>query len=602
MLTMKSKAKFLILFLFVALQGVAQKPNIVFILADDWGWTDWQMNGAPQGSTFYETPNLNSLAKQGMYFNQAYVHPLCSPTRAALLTGKYPGARLKMHVAITGSSVPNPSLPASCNSQSPTCYPSSINNLPLSEITLAEELKKAGYSTHHFGKWHLGDGQFDPNKQGFDTQFAVGGAGPGSGGYFAPYAGIKDIPQGPNGEYLTERLTNEVCAKIEQEKNRPFFIYLAHYNVHSPYEAKPDLVTKYKQKAANQSATARHRHPEMGAMVESLDASIGKINACLEQLGLDKNTILVVMGDNGGVAWTNDKNRPTVPVTSNFPLRSGKSSFYEGGVRVPLIVKYPTIVPTAVTQQLPVHIIDFYPTLLELAGTKASPEKDVIDGKSIVPLLKNTVTATDQVWKNRPLFCHFPRAAQVGAPVGGSFIRQGDFKLYRYYGFFPDGRDKYELYNLATDISETRDLAGSNAELVGTLTNKLNTWLKDTKALVPRLNPAFNPSSITQQARLDGSKVVDGVSNTHENGNLVDYFVYPNPGNEIVSVDLEAVKSSEVEINITDLSGKVVKQTKFESAPRSAQIPINGISDGQYLIQIKAKNYPVVVKKITINR
>jgi arylsulfatase A len=195
------------------ISATEKKPNIVFILADDWGWTDWQMNGDKSGSTFYETPNLNKLASEGVCFSQAYATPLSSPSRAALLTGKYPGARLHMHQAITGASKANPILPESARPNLKTCFPESKSHLALEEITIAEELQKAGYTTAQFGKWHLGNEPFFPIHQGFDSQFAVGGAGPGPS-YFAPYSRLSDIAQGLKGEYITERLTDEVCATV----------------------------------------------------------------------------------------------------------------------------------------------------------------------------------------------------------------------------------------------------------------------------------------------------------------------------------------------------------------------------------------------------
>lgn len=476
---------FIMSFITCTISFSQQKPNIVFILADDWGWTDWQMNGDANGSTFYETPHIDKLAQQGMYFEQAYAHPLCSPSRAALLTGKYPGARVHMHQAITGSSVAEPVVTAKAGVNLKTCFPQSRNHLPLDEITIAEELKRAGYKTFQFGKWHLGNSKYDPVKQGFDEQFAVGGAGPGSGGYFAPYSGLTDIPQGPDGEYIAERLTNEVCKKIEQMKDERFFIYFAHYNVHSPYEGKADLVSKYDAKS-KADPTNKQRHPTMGAMVESLDMSVGKVMAKLDELGLSENTILVLMGDNGGVHWANDKNAKyiDIPVTSNAPLRAGKSCFYEGGVRVPLLVKYTGHITAGSKQNTPVHLVDFYPTFLELAGINASPTKDIMDGESITPLLFNTGNIVE-----RPIFCHFPRTSQVGADVGGSYVRMGDYKLCRMYGLKNDASDAYELYNIRLDESESKDSAQYLTEIRDSLTQILNKWLIDTKALIPHPNP-----------------------------------------------------------------------------------------------------------------
>ena len=469
-----------------------KKPNIIFILADDWGWTDWQMNGDKFGSTFYETPNLNKLASQGVYFSQAYATPLSSPSRAALLTGKYPGARLHMHQAITGASKPNPILPESARPNLKTCFPESSSHLALEEITIAEELQKAGYTNSQFGKWHLGNEPFFPKHQGFDSQFAVGGAGPGPS-YFAPFARLSDIAQGYKDEYITERLTDEVCNRLEQVKNKSFFIYLAHFNVHSPYQAKADLVAKY---TAKSNPNNPHHHPVMAAMIESLDASVGKVMDKLTELGLDKNTLVIVMGDNGGVHWNNDKSPKykDMPVTSNQPLRAGKCCFYEGGVRVPLIIRFPKMIKTGRVENTPVHLVDFYPTLLQLAKTKASKEKDVLDGLSILPLL----SGKGKIPK-RPIFCHFPRAAQIGAEVGGSSIRLGNYKLYRLYGANADATDSYELYNLANDIGETKDVSNELPEICKKMKAELNSWLINTKALIPHKNPAWDINSVKKQ-------------------------------------------------------------------------------------------------------
>lgn len=472
-----------VLFIICTSLFAESKPNIVFILADDWGWTDWQMNGAEYGSTFYETPNLDQLANEGVYFQQAYAHPLCSPTRAALLTGKYPGARIHMHQAITGQSVREPILPDNVPQNQKTIFPQSRNHLPLHEITLAEELKKSGYVTCQFGKWHLGDSAFFPTKQGFDSQFAVGGAGPGRGGYFAPYNGLSDIEQGPEGEYIADRLTDEVCLKLEELKDTLFFIYLAHYNVHSPYQAKDELVEKYK---AKMNTNNKHKHPVMAAMIESLDSSVGKIKDKLDSLGLTKNTIFIVMGDNGGVHWANDKSTKT-NITSNLPLRAGKGCFYEGGVRVPLLIQYPQITEPGGIVDVPVHVVDFYPTLLSLTKTSVSAEKDFVDGVDITKLIDGNLADFQ-----RPIFCHFPRKKQIGADVGGSYVRSGDYKLYCLYGLNDDATDGFELYNLKTDLSEAFDSAAFLPDLKDSLANILENWLFETGALIPLKNPIWH--------------------------------------------------------------------------------------------------------------
>lgn len=475
-----------LLFGAVAVQSADySQPNIIFILADDWGWTDWQMNGSKYGSDLYETPCLNAMARQGLVFTQAYATPLSSPSRTALLTGKYPAARLHMHQAITGASVSNPVVPAEEKPARKTCFPQSLNHLPLEEITIAEELKRAGYKTFHFGKWHLGGKEYYPKQQGFDEQFAVGGAAPGPGGYFAPYRGMENVTALREGEYITERLTDEVCKTISSRKDKAFFIYMAHYNVHSPYQGRPDLVEKYRKKIKDTNPI-RHTHPVMAAMVESLDASVGKVLDRVKEEGLEDNTIVIVMGDNGGVNWAGDRANPNLKVTSNTPLRGGKCCFYEGGVRVPLIIWAPSYVKGHREEDTPVHLVDFYPTLVEIAGGKVSDGKDVYDGVSILPLLENFGMP------QRPIYCHFPRTAQIDVPVGGSSVRYGDYKLYRLYGFNEDGTDAYELYNLKEDLSETDNLISEQKDIALNMKTMLDEWLKETKALMPHPNPKYD--------------------------------------------------------------------------------------------------------------
>ena len=458
------------------------KPNIVLILADDWGWTDWEGGG----SKFYETPYINQLASEGMQFTQAYAHPLCSPSRAALMTGKYPGARFGMFQAITGKSVLNPTVPEECNESMPVCWPTTRNHMPLEEITIAEELRAAGYLTLHFGKWHMGNRNFYPVKQGFDNQFAVGGAGPGRGGYFAPYEGLDNIEQGPDGEYIAERLTSEVCKALEEHKDTNFFIYLSHYNVHAPYQAKKDLQAYYQEKA-DKNPNNKQRHPAMGAMIHSLDSSVGQINEKIKFLGLEDNTIVILVGDNGGIHWKNDKYLKDIPVTSNYPLRSGKACFYEGGIRVPCMVKFPKHIQKGTKSKTPVHLIDFYPTLLDFAHVKPSAEKGIIDGKSIKPILLNQGEMED-----RPIFCHFPRKKQMELPSGGSYVRSGDYKLCLFYNYNGDGKRTTELFNIKYDIGEKADSSAFLTEIHDSLQVVLNNWLAETGALIPKPNPNYH--------------------------------------------------------------------------------------------------------------
>ena len=307
---------------------------------------------------------------------------------------------------------------------------------------------------------------------------------------------------------------------MENNLSKPFFIYMAHFNVHSPYQGRTDYVNYYKDKIANDPDN-KHRHPVMAAMVQSLDESIGKIMDKIDQLGIANNTILILMGDNGGVHWNNDNAYPSVNVTSNAPLRTGKSCFYEGGVRVPCLVKYTGKIAAGSTQNTPIHLIDFYPTLLEYAGTTPSAQKDVVDGVSIKSLLENTGAIAE-----RPIFCHFPRRKQVGAPCGGSSVRKGDYKLYRFYDYLGDGVIKTELYNIANDISENNDIFGTQTAIENELNNLLDNWLTETGALIPQSNPNYTggggtptttaPTEVVTETNSSTSIVISWVDNSDD--------------------------------------------------------------------------------------
>ncbi|MFC1736848.1 sulfatase-like hydrolase/transferase, partial [Candidatus Hydrogenedentota bacterium] len=358
----------------------AKKPNIVFLLIDDMGW----MDSEPYGSKFYETPGVNRMAREGMLFTDAYAQPLCSPTRAAIMTGKYP-SRLYLHQAITKNSKENPVAHTKTAPNRRMAWPESRNHLPVEERTIAEEMKDLGYKTWFLGKWHLGYAEkYYPKNQGFDKSIAVGGAGP-AGGYFSPHK-IPEIENGPDGEYICERLTDEACKLLEEGKKgkEPFFLYLAHFNVHNPYQAKPDLIEKFEK---TMDPTQHQRNPIMAAMLYAMDQSVTRILEKIDELDLAKDTVVVFVSDNGGCHWDMaDKKYRHVPITANLPLRGGKCSFWEGGVRVPMIIKWPGKIEPGSKSSTPVHSIDFYPTLLEIAGGKPSKDK-ILDGESILPVL-----------------------------------------------------------------------------------------------------------------------------------------------------------------------------------------------------------------------
>jgi len=442
-------------------------PNFVFFLIDDMGWKDLGC----YGSSFYETPNIDKLASEGMRFTEAYAAcPVCSPTRASIVTGKYP-ARLGITQWIGGSNEPIEYL----------------HHMPLDEVTIAEALKKAGYATGFVGKWHLGDKAYYPQHQGFDINIGgdYSGAPPT---YFWPYKkknrALEEMPPGgEEGEYLTDRLTDESLKFLEANKDRPFLLYLSHYAVHTPIESKPELTDKYKAKAEKlppidgpKFVTVYGRYktrqvqddPPFAGMVQSVDESVGRVMKKLEELGVANNTVVIFMSDNGGLSTV-----PREAPTCNLPLRAGKGWLYEGGIREPMIIKWPGVVKPGRVCSEPVTSTDFYPTMLQMAGLPLMPEQH-IDGVSLMPLLKNKGRLN-----RRAIYWHYPHYHGSGNKPSAA-VRAGDYKLIEWYE-----DNSIELYNLKNDIGEKDDLAAKMPEKAAELRSLLHQWLKQTKATVP---------------------------------------------------------------------------------------------------------------------
>jgi arylsulfatase A len=439
------------------------KPNFVFILADDLGWSDV----ACYGSTFYKTPNIDRLASEGMRFTDAYTSgPVCSPTRASIMTGKYP-ARLHLTDWLPGRQD---------RASQKLLRPEIEHHLPLEEATLAEALKKAGYVSASIGKWHLGGPGFLPQDQGFDLN--VAGDATGSPiSYFAPFRnGLHVMPgleQAADGEYLTDRLTTEAEKFIEANRDRPFFLYLAHYAVHTPLKAKQEMIDKF----LAQHPTGPQTNAIYAAMIESVDDSVGRIVKKLEDLNLADRTVIFFTSDNGGLAT---KEGPNTPSTSNAPLRDGKGYLYEGGIRVPLIVRWPGSIRPGVAEHTPVSSIDFYPTILAMAGLITN---NPVDGVNILPVLKQQ----GPLGRDR-LYWHYPHYSnQGGKPCGA--VREGDLKLVQ---FFEDGR--LELYNLRDDISEIHNLASTLPATAAALRTKLKAWRTAQDAQMMEPNPDYDGS------------------------------------------------------------------------------------------------------------
>jgi arylsulfatase A-like enzyme len=444
-----------------------EPPNVVFLFVDDLGWTDLGC----YGSSFYETPAIDGLAAEGVRFTQAYAAaPVCSPTRASVLAGKAP-ARLRNTDYFVGRR-PGPLLPADYDPQ-----------LALEEETLAERMRDGGYRTGFFGKWHLGGEGFGPLEQGFERNVAGWRAGSPAGGYFAPWTNPA-LENGPDGEYLPERLTADALAFMEEVREEPFLLYLSYYNVHTPLQAKPERVEHYREKkralgVAEEDLWGQERrrkvrlvqeHAVYAAMVEAVDRSVAAILARLEELELADETIVMLFSDNGGLSTS--EGHPT----SNLPLRAGKGWLYEGGIREPLIVRGPGI-RRGVTDHTPVISNDLAPTLLELCGLPAAPRQH-LDGMSLAGLLREGTALA-----NRPLHWHYPHYGnQGGAPSGA--IRVGDLKLIEWY---EDGR--LELFDLARDPGEQRDLARAQPAQAAALAARLQGWREGVGALMPRPNP-----------------------------------------------------------------------------------------------------------------
>ena len=501
--------------------GDEKKPNVILFLVDDLGWMDVGYNG----SSFYETPNIDRFSKEGTRFNQAYAAcHVCSPTRGSILTGQYP-ARTGLTDWLPGrKDFPFQKL------QNVT----SIQHLPYAATTLPEALLKNGYRTAIFGKWHLGEDSASTKRQGFQVHVPDWGKGWPNGTYFSPY-NMKGLEGGKEGEYLTDRLTDEALKYIEDNKDAPFFMYLAHFAVHDPIQGRPDLVKKYEKKLAGMKA---HKGPafileanpdtldqlsadqlnallddtaykgysllpnrsvkikqfqdnvEFAAMVESMDESLGRVLSKLKELGIDDNTIVIFFSDNGGMSAANfgrpDRVIPDTKLdkafsTSNAPLRGAKGWLYEGGIREPMIIKWPHVTQPGTYSNVPVISTDFYPTILDMLQLPLQP-KDHVDGVSLVPLLKG-----ESKLNREALYWYFPHYSNHGLQSPGDAIRFGDYKLLEYFE-----NNVVQLFDLKSDPGEQHDLSKAKPDMVIKLKNMLQTWRKNVGARQMPANPDFH--------------------------------------------------------------------------------------------------------------
>ncbi len=461
--------------------------NVVFILMDDMGWRDLSC----YGSDFYETPNIDRLARESMTFTNAYAScPVCSPTRASVMTGKYP-ARLGITDWIDNSK------PAG-HTRGRVIDAPYKKELSYDDLTIAQAFKAAGYRTWHVGKWHLGgDERHWPLQHGFDVNFGGCHMGMPWHGYYAPWK-IPTLSESTDGTYLTDRLTDEAVKLISESDGTPFFMYFAHYAVHTPIQAKKEYVPYFEDKARRllrdkvnpliqgevfpcehkktQRVTRRviQSDAAYAAMIRSVDESVGRVVAALKEKGVYEDTVIVFTSDNGGLSTAEGS------PTTNAPLAEGKGWMYDGGVREPLIFRAPGATRPGSVCEEPTTTPDFYPTLLQLCGLSLRPQQHM-DGVSILPLLR------EEPFARGPLFWHYPHYGNQGGTPGCS-VREGDYKLIQ---FFEDGH--IELYNLREDISETCDLAQARPDIAARLLARLQAWQNDVCAVFPERNDGYQP-------------------------------------------------------------------------------------------------------------
>ena len=459
-------------------EGTSRKPNILFILADDLGYHDLSI----MGSQFYETPNIDRIGQEGMIFTEGYAGcQVCSPSRASIMSGQFPG-RHGITDWIGARSGEKWREHKRYNKLLPAEY---VHHLPHAFTTLPEALKEAGYLTFFAGKWHLGREGSYPEDHGFD--FNEGGYESGSprGGYFSPYKNPK-LENGEPGENLSMRLASETVQFIRENRDTSFLAYLSFYAVHGPIQTTREKWDKYREKAEQQgikeSGYIMERrlpirqvqdNPIYGGLVEAMDEAVGMVLACLEELGLEENTIVIFTSDNGGVSSGDNFS------TSNLPLRGGKGYQWEGGIREPYFIKVPWLGDPGSKCDVPVTGTDFYPTLLELAGADLIPDQH-IDGVSLVPLL------TGGSIPERPLYWHYPHYGNQGGDPS-SIIRKGEWKLIHYW---EDGHD--ELYNLASDPGESKDVSAEYPEITENMGTDLKVWLAEVDANMPVPDPEYD--------------------------------------------------------------------------------------------------------------
>ncbi len=508
---MRSFLSLSLIFVFVGFAvAEAKRPNVVLILVDDMGLHDLSI----ENSTFYQSPNIDKLARGGMRFTQGYATcRVCSPSRASIQLGKFTarhgvtnwiGARSGMEWKREDSLLPAEYL----------------HELPHQDVTLAEAMREAGYRTFFAGKWHLGGEGSLPDDHGFEIN--VGGHHRGSppGGFFSPYKN-PEMKDGPPGESLTLRLADETAGFIKTHRDQPFFAMLSFYSVHAPVQTTRELWSKYRATAPTLPAGGSRfkidrtlpvrqvqDHPVYAGMVEVTDSAVGRVLDALDETGLTESTIVIFTSDNGGVSSGD------AYATSNLPLRGGKGRQWEGGIREPYYIRYPAITNAGSTCDVPVTGADFYPTILDLCGLPARTDQHV-DGVSLVPLLEGKTI------EPRPLYWHYPHYDNQGGEPS-SLFRDGDWKLIHYY---EDGRD--ELYDLSVDPSEESDLSRTHPARTKRMRTQLQSWLQSVGAKLPQPDPRYDPEKTEAKFRRIQTELKERLEQTH--AAMLDPDWTPNP-------------------------------------------------------------------------
>lgn len=568
---MKKSIKTLALLAIVAtlapLLSAKSKPNIVMIIVDDLGWRDV---GA-YGSELYETPHIDKLAEEGVTFSNSYASsPLCTPTRASIMTGQTVG-RLQITTPI-GHKQENilDAHERNHNSEGyPMTEPTTKNRIPLDQVTISKLLKEEGYATAFMGKWHLGYPPYTPDSYGFDV--VIGGRGfpgPPPPGFFGPWdpktTNMPIVQGSPNADDV---IGDAAVDFIKANKDKAFFLALWFYNVHAPFDGKPDLVEKYRKLLGDQ---AYQQSAIMGAMVETVDQNVGKVKETLASLGLVDNTLIIFSSDNGGNMYDRPEGKNP---TSNFPLRGGKGNSYEGGSRVPLIMKWPNKIAAGKISETVSISYDYFPTLLDVVGIE-TPAGTVLDGVSLVPSFDGSTM------KRPPITTMFGHTVLATGNVANAWVRDGDWKLLRFFNNGRNQEDTYELYNLRVDPGETNNLVLWETEKAEELRTWLHNHLTESKTLLPQKNTKFNPD-----LRINGFKI-------HNGG----YIVPAGPESKLVRITHHADHVNLDYQTPAGAAGKFLEMKISTNSAKSVTAATAGIYGAPVLLEIAHQNSPQTVR------